>query len=232
MNSAPITSNHSCPKCGAQMEHCDRITYLSDCPECGYSTVFSGDLEAYKSGNGETDEVLQRCIGYGIPREYLAYTAETAELIEAIENGQNVWISGDVGTGKSVLAANVGRDLIARGYRVRWISAAQAIQDERAAITNGAPSRWQTYCTVPILILDDVGKANATDYTASLLFTLAEARTSNGLPTIATSNYSGGKLIERLTNKGDTATAQAIVSRLVGGSCVVHMGGKDRRLTA
>lgn len=232
MISAPITSSHPCPVCGAQMVHCSHYPYISDCPECKYSVVFSGDLEAYYSGSGETDQVLQRCVDYGIPREYLAYTAETAELIAAIENGHNVWVSGDVGTGKSVLAANVGRDLIARGYRVRWISAAQAIQDERTAITNGAPSRWHTYCAVPILIIDDVGKANATDYTASLLFTLAEARTSNGLPTIATSNYTGGKLIERLTNKGDTATAQAIVSRLVGGAHVVHMGGNDRRLTA
>ena len=231
MNSAPITSNHRCPDCGAQMVHCVNIPRISDCPECGCSGVFGDDSKAHYSGSGETDQVLQRCIGYGIPREYLAYTAETAELIEAIENGHNVWISGDVGTGKSVLAANVGRDLIARGHCVRWISAAKAIQDERAAITNGAPSRWQTYCTVPILIIDDVGKANATDYTASLLFTLAEYRTSNGLPTVATSNYSGGKLIERLTNKGDTATAQAIVSRLVGGAHAVHMGGKDRRLT-
>lgn len=232
MISVNTASSHHCPECGAQMVHCDRITYLSICPECGYQVVFSGDLEAYKSGNDETPQLLQRCIDCGIPRVYLAYTADTADVVATIENGRNVWISGGIGTGKSVLAANVGRDLIARGHRVRWVSAAQAVQDERAAMSNGNPSRWQAYCSVPVLILDDVGKANTTDYTASLLFTLAEARTSNGLPTITTSNYKGDKLIARLTYKGDTATAQAIVSRLVGGAHIVHMGGNDRRLSA
>ena len=52
--------------------------------------------------------------------------------------------------------------------------------------------------TAPLLILDDVGTDKPTDWVATQVYMLLQQRTENGLPVIATTNYSLDQLKERL----------------------------------
>jgi hypothetical protein len=50
--------------------------------------------------------------------------------------------------------------------------------------------------TADILFIDDLGKGNWTENTEAIWFDLVEARTSNGLPLIITTNFKGDALTE------------------------------------
>lgn len=233
MESTTNTISHSCYKCSAEMIP-DHMPPLRVCPECGYTCVWYDDRAAYWHNRAGVDDaaIKHRCIEAGIGMEYLAHFIECSEYVQAVKNGKSIWIDGANGTGKSVLAANIARELIKQGSEVTWIHAADAIQSERARISKGTPSEWERYCNTGVLVVDDLGKENPTSYAAELLNILAESRYQANLPTIVTTNYRGGELIDRWAAHGEESTGQAIISRWRGGSIVKHMNGNDRRLTA
>ena len=216
--------SHPCPKCGGTTQP-DRLDCrMSYCPSCKYVCGFSGNLSGH--GDNGLEELLRRCMAAGIGREYLKYTVECSKYVQAIEDGGNVFIYGDVGTGKSVLAANIARELIAKGHTVRFVSVSGAIQYELDTIGTKNKGMWESYTHAPILVLDDIGKAKPSDYTTgNLLFTLCEERNRNCLPTIATSNYSPEGLLRRFTVGGDSQTAKAIVRRICEAALMVPMDG-------
>lgn len=66
-----------------------------------------------------------------------------------------------------------------------------------------------------VLVLDDMGKENMTQFMTSQIYSLINHRYNRLLPTIFTSNYSIEKLTERLApTKSDAITAKSITSRI------------------
>lgn len=230
-----IPSRGTCDLCGKALKP-KAVSFLGRTREvfeygsCGCRG--SAERLAAMSGERHAPTLEDKCQRAGIPPEYLSYTVECGAAADAAENGRNVWVEGENGRGKSVFAGNVARELIRRGHRVKWANCAEAIKAERDRMATGAPSAWESYGKVPFLVLDDIGKENATDYTASLLYELAEVRNANGLPTITTTNYSGGQLVSRLTVGGDSSSGKAIVSRLKANAHTEKMGGADMRIGA
>lgn len=228
-----VASRAACDLCGKPLETTTvhvlgQVRRVPVYGSCGCKA----SAERMAGGKPSAAPTLEdKCRKAGIPPEYLAYSVECGEAADAAENGRNIWIEGENGRGKSVFAGNIARELISRGHRVKWMNCAEAVKAERDRMATGAPSAWEIYERSPFLVLDDIGKENATDYTASLLYELAEVRNANGLPTITTSNYGGGKLIGRLTVNGDSSSGTAIVSRLKGKSYVVRLGGQDMRIS-
>ena len=166
----------------------------------------------------------------GIGQEYQALRVPCSEYVKAVREGRNVFISGDNGNGKSVLAASIAMSLIDQGASVRFVNAAIEAQAIKNGFGHGGTDSYERMAETPILVLDDLGKGNPTEWESSLWYSVAEARNAARLPTIVTSNYDGGELIGRLTAKGDESTALAIVSRLRGGALTVRMRGRDMRL--
>ena len=71
------------------------------------------------------------------------------------------------------------------------------------------------YKEVPLLIVDDLGKEQCTDWSISTLYSIINERYEKMLPTIITTNYNIDDLIRALTPKGyDNLKAKAIISRL------------------
>ena len=166
----------------------------------------------------------------GIGPEYQALRVPCSEHVNAVNEGRNVFIVGDNGNGKSVLAASIAMALIDQGKAARFVNAAIEAQAIRNGFGNGGTDAYERMAETPILVLDDLGKGNPTEWESSLWYSIAEARNAARLPTIVTSNYDGGALISRLTASGDDSTARAIVSRLRGGALTVKMQGRDMRL--
>lgn len=64
---------------------------------------------------------------------------------------------------------------------------------------------------LPLLVLDDLGKERLTARMETDLFSIIDERTSNLMPTIITTNYTGNTLYDRFNNK---ETGTAFVRRL------------------
>lgn len=165
----------------------------------------------------------------GIAKEYQGIRLGCDKYVKAIKEGRSVFLYGDNGTGKSILAASVAMDLIDEGVTVVFVNAAIVAQRIKSDFTKQG-HEYDRMATTPVLVLDDLGKGVSSDWEASLWYSVAEARSAAKLPTLTTTNYIGGDLVHRLTVNGDDSTAKAIVSRLRGGALVLSLGGKDRRL--
>jgi DNA replication protein DnaC len=81
----------------------------------------------------------------------------------------------------------------------------------------------ETYSSTNFLFLDDLGTEKASDWAVSTLYLLVERRYSQMLRTIISSNLSLDELADHLDDR--------ISSRIAGMCQVVHMKGKDRRLS-
>ena len=72
------------------------------------------------------------------------------------------------------------------------------------------------YTAASLLIIDDLGKEQATEWAIAKIYAIINARYEALMPTIITTNYSEADLIKRLTPKetGDPTTADATIDRL------------------
>lgn len=169
----------------------------------------------------------------GIPKRYRSAEPQTKHA-EALESGRNVYICGDVGTGKTLFACGIARAYLQRhGSGVDFVSSVNLLSQIRSTYGNAATesSVLTPYAKARVLVLDDLGKEVPSEWALERLFALIDERYSNLRPTVVTTNFSPSELIARLGSKGDEANAKAIVSRLVEGAVKLRLSGADRRLS-
>ena len=87
------------------------------------------------------------------------------------------------------------------------------------------------YKDVPLLIIDDMGTEQPTDWGLSKIYTIINARYEAYMPTIVTTNYSGEELIRRMTPPNDDGyTAAKTIDRLQEMCGGIEMSWKSWRL--
>lgn len=137
--------------------------------------------------------------------------------------GRNgLFITGPKGTGKTHLAAAIANQIMQTGTAVVCMTMIDLLEKIKATYeTNRQYGQTEanvlrTYKEVPLLIIDDMGKEPATEWAVSKIYAIINARYEAYLPTIVTTNYSDGELVQRLTPKdsGDSTTADATIDRL------------------
>jgi DNA replication protein DnaC len=151
-----------------------------------------------------------------------------AELAQEVMRGRNVYIFGDVGTLKTHLASAMAIKLIRRGQDVLFSAMWKVLDEIKAGFRDGS-NPLPRYQRAKVLVLDDFGKEALTDFALERMFALVDERNARLLPTVVTTQYKGGRLIDRLALNGDVDTAKAIVSRLRQDCRVVELSGGDRR---
>lgn len=131
-------------------------------------------------------------------------------------------ILGTVGTGKTWLAAAIARDLMinSRPVPVTFITVSDMLAALRAA-RPGLDVDMAQFSLAPVLVLDDLGQENQTDWTREQMYRLAHARYHEGRPTIVTSNLTGAKIKEAYESR--------TVQRLFGGAQLIELAGESRR---
>ena len=131
-------------------------------------------------------------------------------------------ILGTVGTGKTWLAASIARDLMINGtpVPVTFITVADMLAELRTA-RPGLDVDMAQFMLAPVLILDDLGLENTTDWTREQLYRLSHARYHEGRPTIVTSNLTG----DEIQSQYEARTVQ----RLFGGAKLITLAGESRR---
>lgn len=148
--------------------------------------------------------------------------------------GTGLYIEGTNGTGKTHLAAAIAMQLITeRRIPVICKTAGDMLLDIKNAFDSAGATEKQVldiYKKVDLLIVDDLGKEQCTDWSISTLYSILNDRYEEMRPTIVTTNYNSDDLIRALTPKGyDNLKVVAIISRLREVSQVMTMAWEDAR---
>lgn len=126
---------------------------------------------------------------------------------------------GPVGVGKTHLAAAVAAEYAARtAARPRFWSIARLLEDLRPG---GDDAAWQQASSAQLVILDDLQAANPTAWAREKFLALVDARTSNELRTICTTNAPWQSLV--------SAWGEPAMDRLTLRSATIEMRGDSRR---
>ena len=141
-------------------------------------------------------------------------------------DGEGVLFTGDVGTGKTHLAAAIANKIIRKySATVEFVSFVEVLTDIRAAFSNHSEEAYlleERMRKADLLVIDDLGKEKPSPFTNELFYRVVNGRYKDRLPMIITSNYGVESLSERLD--------YSVFSRLVAICKVVEMRGVDYRM--
>lgn len=150
---------------------------------------------------------------------------------ERLKDGRGLFFAGGVGTGKTHLAAAIALSVMQSGTACIFRTGIDMFADIRKAY-NGAATEAEymgLYKTIDLLVIDDLGKEKMTEWAASTLYSIINARYEDLRPTVITTNFDPADLVKTL---GEEPTrAQAIISRLMETSEYVPMDWADHRRT-
>lgn len=169
---------------------------------------------------------------------YTATTNEQKKLVETLKDGikkgfnKNILIIGSVGTGKTHLAYAVVNALAEKktassGYR--YYSEEKVIYRPIKSIIDNIKAVWKdpeaaemsSYCSVPVLIIDEIGVQYGSESERTELYEVFNRRYEDELPIIAISNHDQAALLRIL--------GQRIFDRLTGGADIFELSGKSYR---
>lgn len=234
----------ACPHCGAALDPlgaalAGRVAWVSaaPCPCEGAARERESEERrraslAAKEEAARREKALSRA---GIPRRYWTAEADRPEFAEYIASfagngGAGLYIHGGVGAGKTHAASAMARLFAEAGYEVAFTTAKGMLERVKATFDEGGTeAAVARYAKCDVLVLDDLGKEDATEWSVGTVFSVLDARYEDMRPTIVTSNYAPDALAGRLARRGERVTAEAIASRISQTCRPVYLGGRDRR---
>jgi len=127
-------------------------------------------------------------------------------------------IIGDKGTGKTHITSAIANELLKKEIGVICMTERGLLGRIRQTYSERDMSEKEVldaYIKVPLLIIDDLGKEKASEWTLATLYSIIDGRYEEAMPIIVTTNYDEDGIVARLTpTGGDTTTAECIVDRL------------------
>jgi len=207
----------ACPHCGAALEPlgaalAGRVAWVSAAPCPCEGATSEREAEARRrAALAAKEEAARRekaLVRAGIPRRYWAAEADRPEFAEYIASfagngGAGLYIHGGVGAGKTHAASAMARLFAEAGYEVAFTTAKGMLERVKATFDEGGTeAAVARYAKCDVLVLDDLGKEDATEWSVGTVFSVLDTRYEDMRPTIVTSNYAPGALADRLARRG------------------------------
>lgn len=149
------------------------------------------------------------------------------ESLKFIENGQNIILTGNPGTGKTHTAIGLGLKACEAGYKVLFTTVPLLITELKECNSAKKLSSYQKkFEKYDLVILDELGYISFDRVGADLLFSNLSLRALNKA-TIITSNLTFNRWDEIF---GDPAITSAMVDRLTFRALLIDMEGDSYRL--
>jgi DNA replication protein DnaC len=167
-------------------------------------------------------------------------------------DAKGLLIYGSLGTGKTHLAVGIMRVLIAKyGLKCHFVDQLVLLQELKDTFDSNITTKQvlAPLLTCDVLVIDDLGAAQLSDWAANTVALLLTSRYNNNLTTIATTNFpvkftmkgddppvaqmTDKQMVERSTAEtvlGDRITNR-VLSRLLESCAEIHVPGKDFRAT-
>jgi DNA replication protein DnaC len=120
-------------------------------------------------------------------------------------------------------------------HRVEAVSVAVLLGEmrRRFSVDRGAEDIIDRLILCDVLVLDDLGAENASDWAQEQLFLIFDCRLAENKPNIITTNFSLGQLSRHYGKRGELPAGKRIASRLMGACEIVPVNAKadyrDRR---
>ena len=138
-------------------------------------------------------------------------------------DGKGLLLFGDVGVGKTFLAACIVNAVISQGIPCLMTNFAR-LTNTRGGMFEGKQEYIDNLNGFPLVVIDDLGAERDTEYVGEIVHNIIDSRCREGLPLIVTTNLTG----EELANPRDMRKRR-IYSRLLEMCIPVKFEGEDRR---
>ena len=170
-------------------------------PHLAKQTFRNFDFSFYSAEKRGGNRLTHRDNAAAIVKAAEGFTAAVA----AGANPDGLLLQGAVGYGKTFLAAACANDLIEKGVDVRFVVVPDFLDMIRDSFNDQSPYResvlMQEVKTAPVLILDDLGAHNYTDWSVKTIFAILNYRLNYELPTVITTNLEREQLEELLGSR-------------------------------
>lgn len=134
---------------------------------------------------------------------------------EYVRNGSapGLMFTGPVGSGKTFLASAIANALTERDRQVLFLVVPDLLDDLRATYSRKDSDHTEqdlldTARSVPVLILDDLGAHNYTEWTRNRIYSIINYRLNYGLPVVITTNLNMEELDEYLGERTTSRLSQ------------------------
>lgn len=152
------------------------------------------------------------------------YYADSFDDVRHSEKNSIVFY-GNTGTGKTHLAAGIANHVInEKHHPVMFGTFIEYLDRIRSEFSDNTEHAKNDMKTLPLLVIDDLGKEKQTAWSDQTLFEIINYRYEHRLPIIITTNLSPDELARRYD--------KAVISRLIEMCKYVRMTGKDHRVYA
>jgi DNA replication protein DnaC len=146
---------------------------------------------------------------------------------QELDDGRGLWITGDLGTGKTTLAMLVSKAALDAGRSVAIYSLPRLLAEIRATFEDGSDRSYidlfERLSEVDLLHIDDLGAERTNEWVLEQLYSLVNVRYEDERALVVTTNLDHMKLREQI--------GERTVSRLIeicGDPVPLH--GEDRRI--
>jgi DNA replication protein DnaC len=160
------------------------------------------------------------------PKEIDRDLVEDVLRLGFLDEAANVVIVGPNGTGKSMIAQNIGYQALLRGHTVRRATASEMLNDLAAQDSSAALARrLRRYCNPELLLVDEIGYLAFDSRYGDLLFEVVSRR-HESKSTVITTNKRFAEWNEVFPN---ASCVTALIDRLVHKAEIVKIDGESYR---
>jgi len=215
-------SGKRCENCGFGYRHEDKTGLRLWCKRC---------IDVYYRRENLTEAVMEKTIFDTAKSLYYGATIEALDpeiqaKLSELQPGQDLFITGEVGTGKTFAMSALIRKYIYEGYHCERINFDDLCVQIRSSFSKAA-KKTEEEVIEPLLkadrlFIDDLGlrSKQETDFAYVTFYSLLNNRQMDVLPTIISSN----KTIEQLGQTFDWRVASRLQTALI-----IEFKGEDRR---